>query len=184
MCITRHPWIWNLTVGFKECNKRLILEIYRQNQIVGFRERRGQSLVKVGQTRSNLTNGPETTRLCEIHIRILIIRIQNYGDVMVLVKFENNWMIRLCKHSHKGTSHMSITRHPYIWILTIGFEECNERIIQVNYDLNQMVGFRERERRDQILGKVGQFRLNLIDGLETTRLCEIQIRILIIGIER
>ena len=79
---------------------------------------------------------------------------------------------------------MSITCHPYIYILTIGFEECNERIIQVNYGLNHMVGFRERERRDQILGKVGQFRLNLIDGLETTRLCEIQIRILIIRNKR
>ena len=47
-----------------------------------------------------------------------------------------------------------------------------------------MVGFRERERRDQILGKVGQFRLNLIDGLETTRFGEIHIRILFIGIEK
>ena len=28
-----------------------------------FRERCGQSLVKVGQTRSNLIDGPETTRL-------------------------------------------------------------------------------------------------------------------------
>ena len=69
----------------------------------GFRKRRGQSLFKVGQTRSNLIEGPETTRLCEIHIRILIIGIEKYGNIMVLVKFENNWMIRLCKHSHKGT---------------------------------------------------------------------------------
>ena len=69
----------------------------------GFRKRRGQSLFKVGQTRLNLIEGPETTRLCEIHIRILIIGIEKYGDIMVLVKFENNWMIRLCKHSHKGT---------------------------------------------------------------------------------
>ena len=68
-----------------------------------FRERRGESLVKVDQTRSNLIHGPETTRLCEIHIQILIIGIQKQGDVMVLVKFVNNWMIRLCKHSHKGT---------------------------------------------------------------------------------
>ena len=68
-----------------------------------FIEWRGQSLVKFGQTRLNLINGPETTRLCEIHIRILIIGIEKYGDIMVLVKFENNWMIRLCKHSHKGT---------------------------------------------------------------------------------
>ena len=55
--------------------------------MVGFREMRGQSLVKIGQTRSNLINGPKTTRLCEIHIRILIIGIEEYGDILVLVKF-------------------------------------------------------------------------------------------------
>ena len=71
--------------------------------MIGFREMCGQSLVKVGQTRSNLINGPNTTTLCEIHILILIIGIQKNGDVMMLVKFENNWMIRLCKHRHKGT---------------------------------------------------------------------------------
>ena len=71
--------------------------------MVGFREIRGQNFVKVGQTRSNLIDGPETSRLCEIHVRILIVGIEKYGDIMVLVKFENNWMIRLCKHSHKGT---------------------------------------------------------------------------------
>ena len=73
--------------------------------MVGFRERerRDQILGKVGQFRLNLIDGLETTRLCEIQIRILIIGIQKYGDIMVLVKFENNWMIRLCKHSHKGT---------------------------------------------------------------------------------
>ena len=71
--------------------------------MLGFRERRSQSLVKVGQTQSYLIDGPETTRLCEIHIQILIIGIENYGDILVLVKFENNWMIRLSKHSHKGT---------------------------------------------------------------------------------
>ena len=54
-------------------------------------ERRcGQSLVKVGQTRSNLIDGPGTTRLGEIHIQILIIRIEEYGDILVLVKFETN----------------------------------------------------------------------------------------------
>ena len=79
--------------------------------MVGFRERRGQNLVKVGQIRSNLIDGLETTRLCEIHIRILIIRIEKYGDILVLVKFENNWMVRLREHCHKGTQHMSITRH-------------------------------------------------------------------------
>ena len=82
--------------------------------MVGFRERHGQSLVDVGQTQSNLIDGPETTRLCEIHIRILIIRIEKYGDILVLVKFENNWMVRLKEHSHKGTQHTSITRHPWI----------------------------------------------------------------------
>ena len=71
--------------------------------MVGFREIRGQNFVKVGQTWSNLIDGPETIRLCEIHVRILIVGIEKYGDIMVLVKFENNWMIRLCKHSHKGT---------------------------------------------------------------------------------
>ena len=73
---------------------------YGHNQTVGFRERRGQSLLKVGQTRSNLINGLETIGLDEIHIQILIIGIEEYGDVLVLVKFETNWMVRLRKHSH------------------------------------------------------------------------------------
>ena len=55
--------------------------------MVGFRERRGQSLVKV---RSNLIDGPETTRLGEIYIQILINRIEEYVDILVLVKFETN----------------------------------------------------------------------------------------------
>ena len=63
--------------------------------MVGFRERCGQSLVKIGQTQSNLIDGPETTGLGEIHIHILIIRIEEYGDILVLVKFETNWMVRL-----------------------------------------------------------------------------------------
>ena len=63
---------------------------YGHNQMVGFRERRGQSLVKVGQTRSNLINGPKTTGLGEIHIQILINRIEEYSDILVLVKFETN----------------------------------------------------------------------------------------------
>ena len=71
--------------------------------MVGFREMGGQILVNVGQTRSNLIDGPMTTRLCEIQIRILIIGIEKYGDILVLVMFENNWVIRLNKHSHKGT---------------------------------------------------------------------------------
>ena len=69
-----------------------------------------QSLVKVGQTRSNLIDGPETTRLGENHIQILIIGIEESGDILVLVKFKTNWMVRLRKHNHTGTQHMSITR--------------------------------------------------------------------------
>ena len=80
--------------------------------MVEFREKHGQSLVKVGQTWSNLIDGLETTRLGEIHIQILIIGIEDYGDILVLVKFENNWMVRLREHSHIGTQHISITRHP------------------------------------------------------------------------
>ena len=77
----------------------------------GFRERRGQSLVKVGQTRSNLINGTENSRLCEIHIRILIIGIEMHGDILVLVKFVTNWMVRLRERSHTDTQHMSISHH-------------------------------------------------------------------------
>ena len=82
--------------------------------MVEFREKRSQILVKVGQTRSKLIDDPVTTKLCEIHIQIFIIGIEKYGDILELVKFENNWMIRLSKHSHKSTEQMSITRHPYI----------------------------------------------------------------------
>ena len=63
--------------------------------MVGFTERCGQNLVKVGQTWSNLIDGPDTTRLGEIYIQILIIRIEEYSDILVLVKFETNWMFRL-----------------------------------------------------------------------------------------
>ena len=38
----------------------------------------------------NLKDGPETTGLCEIHTQILIIGIKEYGDILVLVKFETN----------------------------------------------------------------------------------------------
>ena len=79
--------------------------------MVEFRERRGQSLVKVCQIRSNLIDGPETTWLWEIHILILIIGIEKYGDILVLVKFETNWMVRLREHSHTDTQHMSISHH-------------------------------------------------------------------------
>ena len=63
--------------------------------MIGFREKGGQNLVKFGQTQSNLIDGPNTTELGEIYIQILIIRIEEYGDILVLVKFETNWMVRL-----------------------------------------------------------------------------------------
>ena len=53
-----------------------------------------KSAVKVGQTRSNLIDGLDTTGLGEIHIQILIIRIEEYDYILVLVKFETNWMVR------------------------------------------------------------------------------------------
>ena len=59
----------------------LILVNYGHNQTIRFWEKRGQSLVKVGQTWSHLIDGPETARFCEIYIRILIIRIEEYGDI-------------------------------------------------------------------------------------------------------
>ena len=69
-----------------------------------------KSVVKVGQTRSNLIDGPNITGLGEIHIQILINRIEEY-DILVLVKFETNWIVRLSKHNHTSTQHMSIMRH-------------------------------------------------------------------------
>ena len=53
---------------------------------------RGQNLVKVSQTQSNLIDSPDIIGLGEIHIQILIIRIEEYGDILMLVKFETNWM--------------------------------------------------------------------------------------------
>ena len=67
-----------------------ILVNYGHDQMVGFREICSQSLVIVGQTRFNLIDGPKIIGLGEIHIRILIIGIEECGDILVLVKFENN----------------------------------------------------------------------------------------------
>ena len=135
----------------------------------------GQNLVKVSQTRVNLVHGPVTTGLGEIQIRILIIGIEEYGDILVLEKFENNWIVRLREQSHTGTQHMSITHHPQIRNLTIGFETYNEMLILVNYGHNQTVGF--RETRGQSLVKFGQTQSNLIDGPLTSGPGEIHIRI-------
>ena len=63
---------------------------YGYNQTVRFRKRLGQSLVKVGQTLSNLMDGPDTTGHGEIHIQILVIGIEEYDDILVLMKFETN----------------------------------------------------------------------------------------------
>ena len=63
---------------------------YSYNQTVRIRERRGQSLVKVAQTWSNLMDGPDTTGLGEIHIQILVIAIEEYDDILVLMKFKTN----------------------------------------------------------------------------------------------
>ena len=65
-------------------------------------------------TQLNLIDGPETTGIGQIHIRILIIGIKQYGDILVLVKFETNWMVKFGEHSHTGTQHMSITRRALI----------------------------------------------------------------------
>ena len=54
-----------------------------------------KGVVKVGQIRSNLIDGPNTTGLGEIHIQILIIKIEEYGDILMLEKFETNSMVRL-----------------------------------------------------------------------------------------
>ena len=112
MSITSHPLIWNLHFRFKECNQRLILVNYGHDQTVGFGERCGRSWVKVGRTQLNLIDGPVNTRLCEIHFRILVTGIEEYGDILVFGKFETNWMVRLWEQNHTGTQHMFITRHP------------------------------------------------------------------------
>ena len=86
----------------------LILLNLGHNQTVGFREMCGQSLIVVGQTPINLIDGPATTRLDEILIPKLIIRNDENGDILVLVKFKTNWMVKLREQSHTGTQHMSI----------------------------------------------------------------------------
>ena len=72
---------------------------------------RSQNLLKISKTQSNLIDGPETTRPGEIHIPILIIGIEEYGDILMLVKFETNWMVILREHRCTSTQHMSISCH-------------------------------------------------------------------------
>ena len=52
-------------------------------------------VVKVGQIQSNLIDDPETIGFGENHIQILIIGIEEYGDILMLEKLETNWMVRL-----------------------------------------------------------------------------------------
>ena len=109
--------------------------------------------------RTRITKSSQGHKACDhhapIHIQILIIGFQEYGgDILVLAKFETNWMVRLREQSHTSTQHMSITRHSQSWNLTIGFEQCNEKLILVNYGHNQTIGF--REMCGQSLVKVGQ----------------------------
>ena len=84
---------------------------YSHNQMVGFRKKRGQNLVKVGQTLSNLIDGPDTTGLGEIYIQILINRIEEYSDILMLVKFKTNLIVKLSKHYHTSTQRISIMCH-------------------------------------------------------------------------
>ena len=72
---------------------------------------RGQNLVKVSQTRLNVIDCPETTELGETRIRILIIGIEEYDDILMLVKYETNLLVRLREHSFTSSQHLSISRH-------------------------------------------------------------------------
>ena len=61
----------------------LILVNYGHNQTIRSRERHSQSLVKVGQTRSNLIDGLETTRLSEIRFsRKVFSGLLGIGEVV------------------------------------------------------------------------------------------------------
>ena len=62
----------------------LILVNYGHNQTIRSRERHSQSLVKVGQTQSNLIDGLETTRLCEIRFNGKVF--SGLLDIGVLVR--------------------------------------------------------------------------------------------------
>ena len=72
---------------------------------------RGQNLVKVSQTRLNVIDCPKTIELGEIRIRILIIGIEEYDDILMLVKCETNLLVRLREHSCTRSQHLSISRH-------------------------------------------------------------------------
>ena len=77
----------------------LILVNYGHNQTVGFRERRGQSLVKVGQTRSNLLDGPRPLDLVKMSMNywVLELLLQNVNEEIILKDDENHVNIYLVK---------------------------------------------------------------------------------------
>ena len=52
------------------------------------------------------------TGLREIHFQILIIGIEEYGGILVLMKFETNWMVRVREQNHTGTQPKFITHNP------------------------------------------------------------------------
>ena len=73
--------------------------------MVGFRERCGQDLVKIGQTWSNLINGPETTGLGETRFMgrffmdywVLELLIENVNEEIILKYDEHRVNIDLGK---------------------------------------------------------------------------------------
>ena len=73
--------------------------------MVGFKERRNQSFVKVGQTRSNLIDGPETTGLGETRFMgrflvdywVLELLIENFNGEIILKYDEHHVNIDLGK---------------------------------------------------------------------------------------
>ena len=73
--------------------------------MVGFRERRGQNLVKVGQIRSNLIDGPETSVLGETRFMgrfsvdywVLELLIENVNEEIILKYDEHHVNIDLGK---------------------------------------------------------------------------------------
>ena len=82
----------------------LIFINYGHNQTDGFRERRGQSLVKVGQTRSNLLDGPRPLDLVKMSMNywVLELLLQNVNEEIILKDDEHHVNIDLGKVHTKG----------------------------------------------------------------------------------
>ena len=99
---------------------------------------------------------------------LLLFKISSLKDALSFSHLNSLWWTLLQSRSASPSSSKSQASKTKttIWNPTIKFEECNERLIMVNYGHNQTVGF--RERCSQSFVKVGQIRLNLIDGPKTT----------------